>query len=183
MGKEEKRKASAANPPVTPAKSAISATWEKDMERLVRGEHSDPFAVLGAHWIEQDAKHFLAIRDSRARRLQAAERGRSSERLWPADSLQRWKRPRDLRSVCLSARAHRVRPVSFRGRHPLPEVRKTGRARARSCRRARRAFRRVGAQCAARKRRGQLQLLGWPRASHAPPRLQWNLGAVHSRPE
>src|ERR1700689_4708263 len=62
MGKEEKRKASAANPPVTPAKSAIATTMEKDIELLVRGEHSDPFAVLGPHWIEHDGKHLLAIR-------------------------------------------------------------------------------------------------------------------------
>jgi 1,4-alpha-glucan branching enzyme len=62
MGKEDKRKASAANPQLTSAKSAISVTLEKDIELLVRGEHSDPFAVLGPHWIEQDGKHLLAIR-------------------------------------------------------------------------------------------------------------------------
>jgi 1,4-alpha-glucan branching enzyme len=62
MGKEDKRKASVANPRLTSAKSALSATWQKDIELLVRGEHSDPFAVLGPHWIEQDGKHLLAIR-------------------------------------------------------------------------------------------------------------------------
>jgi|HubBroStandDraft_5_1064220.scaffolds.fasta_scaffold11417_3 1,4-alpha-glucan branching enzyme len=62
MRKEDKRKAPAANPQATSAKSAILTTFEKDIELLARGEHSDPFAVLGPHWIEQDGKHLLAIR-------------------------------------------------------------------------------------------------------------------------
>jgi 1,4-alpha-glucan branching enzyme len=62
MGKEDKLKAPAVNPQVTPASSAIPANLEKDIELLVHGEQSDPFAVLGPHWIEQDGKYLLAIR-------------------------------------------------------------------------------------------------------------------------
>jgi 1,4-alpha-glucan branching enzyme len=59
MGKEDKLKAPAANPQETPP---TSATLEKDIASIVRGEHPDPFAVLGPHWIEQDGKSLLAIR-------------------------------------------------------------------------------------------------------------------------
>jgi 1,4-alpha-glucan branching enzyme len=59
MGKEDKLKAPAATPQATPA---ASASLEQDIDLLVRGEHSDPFAVLGPHWIEQDGKNLLAIR-------------------------------------------------------------------------------------------------------------------------
>jgi 1,4-alpha-glucan branching enzyme len=59
MGKQDKLKTPAVNPQVTPA---ASANFDRDIELLVRGEHSDPFAVLGPHWIEQDGKHLLAIR-------------------------------------------------------------------------------------------------------------------------
>jgi 1,4-alpha-glucan branching enzyme len=53
MGKEDKLKAPAVNPLETGA---------TDIELIVRGEHSDPFAVLGPHWSEQGGKKLLAIR-------------------------------------------------------------------------------------------------------------------------
>jgi 1,4-alpha-glucan branching enzyme len=53
MGKEDKLKAPAAKP---------QETSTNDIELIVRGEHSDPFAVLGPHWIEQDGKKSLVIR-------------------------------------------------------------------------------------------------------------------------
>src|ERR1700723_170987 len=56
MGKEDKRKAPAVNP-----QDALEPL-EKDIGLIVRGEHSDPFAVLGPHWSEQDGKKLLAIR-------------------------------------------------------------------------------------------------------------------------
>jgi 1,4-alpha-glucan branching enzyme len=62
MGKEDKLKAPAVNAQVTPTTPATLANWEKDIELLVRGEHSDPFAVLGPHWIQQGGKSLLAIR-------------------------------------------------------------------------------------------------------------------------
>jgi 1,4-alpha-glucan branching enzyme len=62
MGKEDKLKAPAVTPRVTPPTSATSVNLEKEIELLVRGEHSDPFAVLGPHWMEQDGKSLLAIR-------------------------------------------------------------------------------------------------------------------------
>src|ERR1700674_4519228 len=48
MGKEDKLKAPAVNP-----QNALEPL-EKDIGLIVRGEHSDPFAVLGPHWTEQD---------------------------------------------------------------------------------------------------------------------------------
>jgi len=53
MGKEDKLKAPAANP---------QETSTNDIERIVRGVHSDPFAVLGPHWVEQGGKKSLLIR-------------------------------------------------------------------------------------------------------------------------
>ena len=53
MGKEDKPKAAA----LTPRETLLN-----DIEVIVRGEHSDPFAVLGPHWTEQDGKKSLAIR-------------------------------------------------------------------------------------------------------------------------
>jgi len=53
MGKDDKLKAPAVN---------SHETWANDIELIVRGEHSDPFAVLGPHWTEQDGKKSLAIR-------------------------------------------------------------------------------------------------------------------------
>jgi 1,4-alpha-glucan branching enzyme len=53
MGKEDKPKAAAVNP---------QEALQKDIELIARGQHSDPLAVLGPHWSEQDGKKSLAIR-------------------------------------------------------------------------------------------------------------------------
>jgi len=53
MGKEDKPKAAVVNP---------QEALQKDIELIARGEHSDPFAILGPHWTEQDGKKLLAIR-------------------------------------------------------------------------------------------------------------------------
>jgi 1,4-alpha-glucan branching enzyme len=53
MAKEDKPKAAAVNP---------QEALQKDIELIARGQHSDPFAVLGPHWSEQDGKKSLAIR-------------------------------------------------------------------------------------------------------------------------
>ena len=53
MAKEDKPNAAAVNP---------QEALRKDIELIARGEHSDPFAVLGPHWTEQDGKRSLAIR-------------------------------------------------------------------------------------------------------------------------
>ena len=45
--------------------SAAETPQEKqytDFELIVRGEHSDPFAILGPHWIDADGSRSLAIR-------------------------------------------------------------------------------------------------------------------------
>ena len=53
MGKEDKLKAPAVNP---------QETSKNDIELIVRGERSDPFAILGPHWLDQDGKKSLVIR-------------------------------------------------------------------------------------------------------------------------
>jgi 1,4-alpha-glucan branching enzyme len=53
MAKEDKPKAAAVNP---------QEALQKDIELIARGQHSDPFGVLGPHWSEQDGKKSLAIR-------------------------------------------------------------------------------------------------------------------------
>jgi 1,4-alpha-glucan branching enzyme len=53
MAKEDKPKAAAMNP---------QETFLDGIELVARGEHSDPFAVLGPHWTERDGKKSLAIR-------------------------------------------------------------------------------------------------------------------------
>ncbi|MBZ5693960.1 MAG: 1,4-alpha-glucan branching protein GlgB [Acidobacteriia bacterium] len=51
-------------------KSSGALTPEQDslreqVEDLVRGEHSDPFHILGPHWVEKDGKRSLCIRPFR----------------------------------------------------------------------------------------------------------------------
>ncbi len=53
MGKEDRSKAAAVNP---------QDALQTDIELIARGQHSDPFAVLGPHWTEQDGKKLLAVR-------------------------------------------------------------------------------------------------------------------------
>ncbi|MFZ3216345.1 MAG: 1,4-alpha-glucan branching protein GlgB [Candidatus Acidiferrales bacterium] len=36
--------------------------WQRELGQIVRGEHSDPFAILGPHWIEQYGTRSLAVR-------------------------------------------------------------------------------------------------------------------------
>ncbi len=36
--------------------------WKESLEHIVRAEDSDPFQILGPHWIERDGKRVLAIR-------------------------------------------------------------------------------------------------------------------------
>jgi len=37
-------------------------TFRDEMERLVHGQHSDPFHFLGPHWIGERGQRSLAIR-------------------------------------------------------------------------------------------------------------------------
>jgi 1,4-alpha-glucan branching enzyme len=53
MAKEDKPKAAAINP---------QEIFLNEIELVARGEHSDPFAVLGPHWTERGGKKSLAIR-------------------------------------------------------------------------------------------------------------------------
>jgi 1,4-alpha-glucan branching enzyme len=36
--------------------------FQEEVESLVHGEHSDPFQLLGPHWIERDGRSAVAIR-------------------------------------------------------------------------------------------------------------------------
>ena len=206
MANEEKSTSSAVNP---------QEKQYTDFELIVRGEHSDAFAILGPHWVNADGKRSLAIRVFRpnaaevtvignrnkdsfaARQIHAeglfeailpapvfgVEAGGygPTDRVSPPHSIQRRQRARNARSLCISSGAHRIRFVSFRRRHALPEIRKAGRARSRSRRRSRRAFRRLGAQRETRQRRRQFQFLGRPRISHAPSRRKRHLGNLYAR--
>jgi 1,4-alpha-glucan branching enzyme len=51
---EEKAKA--------PAKKPIRAGFEGEIDRVVSGEHSDAFQVLGPHWVERAGKRTLVVR-------------------------------------------------------------------------------------------------------------------------
>jgi 1,4-alpha-glucan branching enzyme len=53
MAKEDKPTAAALN---------RQQIFLNELELIARGEHSDPFAVLGPHWTERDGKKLLAIR-------------------------------------------------------------------------------------------------------------------------
>jgi 1,4-alpha-glucan branching enzyme len=53
MAKEDKPKSAALNP---------QQIFLNELEVIARGEHSDPFAVLGPHWTERVGKKLLAIR-------------------------------------------------------------------------------------------------------------------------
>ena len=48
------------------------ASVQEQIERVVRGEHADPSAVLGPHWVERDGKQALAIRAFRPNALEAS---------------------------------------------------------------------------------------------------------------
>ncbi|HXW57539.1 MAG TPA: 1,4-alpha-glucan branching protein GlgB [Candidatus Cybelea sp.] len=56
----EKKKGTAN--PETARTKAVRDPWREALERIVRGEESDPFQVLGPHWIEREGKRVLAIR-------------------------------------------------------------------------------------------------------------------------
>jgi 1,4-alpha-glucan branching enzyme len=42
--------------------SSVRAVGQDGFEALVRGEHSDPFQILGPHWVERDGQQRLIIR-------------------------------------------------------------------------------------------------------------------------
>ena len=42
--------------------SAIRDPFQKEIDNLVRGEHSNPFQILGPHWDERNGRSSLVIR-------------------------------------------------------------------------------------------------------------------------
>ena len=52
---------------VTPRQNPLT----KELDLVARGEHSDPFGILGPHWIDRDGKQVLAIRIFRPGATQA----------------------------------------------------------------------------------------------------------------
>ena len=197
MSKEDKSKAAAANP---------QEALQKEIELIARGQHSDPFAVLGPHWTEQDGKKSLAIRVFRPNAAEVTVLwGKKAEahrtvRIHPEGVFEAQipaSGAGKSQSEAVAPGAYRLRirfsdgnvfetydPYAFpplltdydlylsgEGTH-YQKYEKLGRARARSGWRSRRAFRRVGAERAARQRRRRFQFLGRPRApdAHARPR-------------
>ena len=48
------------------------ASVQEQIERVVRGEHAEPSAVLGPHWVERDGGRALAIRAFRPNAVEAS---------------------------------------------------------------------------------------------------------------
>src|SRR5208282_4525700 len=44
------------------ADKQVADPWHEEVARIVRAEDSDPFQILGPHWIDRDGKRVLAIR-------------------------------------------------------------------------------------------------------------------------
>jgi hypothetical protein len=85
------------------------------------------------------------------------------------------------RPLFVRAGAGADRRFPDRRRHPPPPVRQAGRPCDRPRRRARRAFRGLGAQCPAGERGGRFQRLGRHAPPHAPPHRYRHLGTVPAR--
>ena len=47
------------------AKKRVIDPFRDEVERIVLGKHSDPFQILGPHWIERGGQKVLAIRSLR----------------------------------------------------------------------------------------------------------------------
>src|SRR3984957_12440718 len=56
----------------------------RELELVARGEHSDPFGILGPHWIERDGKRALAIRIFRPGATQATIAWQKPKTMFPA---------------------------------------------------------------------------------------------------
>ncbi len=87
----------------------------------------------------------------------------------------------DARSLCLSAAAHRVRPVPAGRGQALDQLPEARRAVAHDRRRRGRELRRLGPQRHGRQRRRRLQRVGSPPPPDAQAHSQRHLGAVRAR--
>ena len=96
-----------------------------------------------------------------------------------ADPLPQWCDSYQARPVFLCAAAERVRSASVRRRKSPSHLLQAWRASAGGRRRVRHALRRLGAERAARQRRGLLQPLGRPQARDAVAGRVRDLGTVH----
>src|SRR6266480_14086 len=160
------------------------ARLDAQIDTFLAARHADPFALMGPHPTEGNwaVRFFLpwAAEASISLRPPAIE----GATLPPARSGQLQNSGthalrrvlRDIRSLCLSRCAQRVRSVSDGRGPPLRHLRKTRRPRDHARRRLRRSFRRLGPKRTACQRGGRLQSLGRPRPSHARPRLLRSLG-------
>ena len=147
MANEEKVTSS----PLNPQETQLS-----DFDLIVRGEHSDAFAILGPHWIDANGKRSLAIRVFRPNATEVTVIGSKNKESCAASRMD----PEGLFEAIIPApafgvaagdmvpptayrlrirfsdgnvletldpyafplRAHRIRFVFIRGRHPLPEI-------------------------------------------------------------
>src|SRR5579871_4956786 len=67
--------------------SAIPEAFLGEVEQLLRGELSDPFHLLGPHWIERNGKSFLSIRAFRAGATAATILWQGGQKVIPAAKL------------------------------------------------------------------------------------------------
>jgi 1,4-alpha-glucan branching enzyme len=61
--------------------------WRDEIESVVQAEHSDPFGVLGPHWIERGGRRSLAIRAFRQGAREVAVLWGASRTVFPATSI------------------------------------------------------------------------------------------------
>jgi 1,4-alpha-glucan branching enzyme len=91
--------------------------WTEALERIVRAEDSDPFQILGPHWIERDGKRLLAVRVFRPTAIEAKIIW-STGTAFPADKIA----PEGLFEVVIDPAAVRLRqgepvpPAAYRVR-------------------------------------------------------------------
>ena len=172
-----------------------------ELDALVRREHSNPHAVLGAHpdgdgvvvrTLRPAARAVTAIPDGhpprraaadpRRRRVRRHDRGRRATAPLPARRRLRRRRPvHDRGSIRVPAHDRRARPAPDLRGAPRGALRPPRGTHPRASTRHRDRVRRVGAVGAGGQRGGRLQLLGRPAARDALARLDRRVGAVPAR--
>ncbi len=181
-----------------------------DLDALVRGQHGDPFRLLGPHVDgaggRRDDSGAQAGRARRRpcgsgtpRQTTVAMTRRHADGLFEADvpgvttlehgidyrllvDFEGGDDGRARRPLPIRPHHHRLRPAPVRRRAVAAGAGSSRRAPHRPWRHRRRALRRLGAQRAARLGRGRLQRMGWPRPRDAAPAAVRRVGVVRARP-
>src|SRR5271170_7005984 len=103
--------------------TGIAGRLADDLEALLRAEESDPFRLLGPHWVERDGKPALAIRAFRPDALEASVFWDSSQTSHPAARI----RPAGIFEAIIDASAlglssgASIAPSAYRLRFRFPD--------------------------------------------------------------